>query len=306
MQFNRLGRRDFITLVGGAAAWPFSVRAQQGERMRRIGAILPTTADNSVFQSWLAAFVQTLGQSGWTIGRNVELDVSWATAGAVAIRKHAAELAALAPDVILAYGSSTVGPLLQATRTVPIVFPVVGDPVAAGFIDSLARPGGNATGFMTAEYSMAAKWLELLTQIAPGVKRVAVLRNPATPTGPAQFGIIQALASSLRVEVRPVDMRDAGEIERSVTAFGGAPNGSLIVTAGAGAQLHRHLIITLAATHKLPAVYFERSLDIAGGLISYGADYIDQFRRTAGYVDRVLKGDSQPIYRCRPQLSMSL
>jgi putative tryptophan/tyrosine transport system substrate-binding protein len=285
-------RREFIILLGGAAAvWPLAARAQQAERMRRIGVILPTTADNLVFQSWLAAFVQALAQSGWIIGRNVEIDTRWATASTAGIRKHAAELAALAPDVILAYGSSTVGPLLQVTRTVPIVFPVVGDPVAAGFVESLARPGGNATGFMTTEYGMAGKWLELLKQIAPGVTRAAVLRNPATPTGPAQFGVIQAIAPSFRVEVRPVDMRDAGEIERAVTAFASAPNGSLIVTAGAGAQLHRDLIITLAARHKLPAVYFERSLVAAGGLISYGADYIDQFRRTAAYVDRILKGE---------------
>jgi putative ABC transport system substrate-binding protein len=259
--------------------------------MRRIGILLPATADNAQFQAWVGAFLQALALLGWTIGRNVQIDTRWATPNAADIRRHAAELVALAPDVILAYGFSTVGLVLQATRTIPIVFPVIGDPVAAGFVESLARPGGNATGFMTTEYGMAGKWLELLKQIAPGVVRAAVLRNPATPTGPAQFGVIQAVAPSLKVEVNPVDMRDAGEIERAIAAFARSPNGGLIVTAGAGAQLHRDLIITLAARHKLPAVYYERSLVAAGGLISYGPDYIDQFRRAAGYVDRILKGE---------------
>jgi ABC-type uncharacterized transport system substrate-binding protein len=268
-----------------------SRRAQQPERMRRIGILLPATADNAQFQAWVGAFLQALALLGWTIGRNVQIDTRWATPNAADIRRHAAELVALAPDVILAYGSSTVGLVLQATRTIPIVFPVIGDPVAAGFVESLARPGGNATGFMTTEYGMAGKWLELLKQIAPGVVRAAVLRNPATPTGPAQFGVIQAVAPSLKVEVNPVDMRDAGEIERAIAAFARSPNGGLIVTAGAGAQLHRDLIITLATRHKLPAVYYERSLVAAGGLISYGPDYIDQFRRAAGYVDRILKGE---------------
>jgi putative tryptophan/tyrosine transport system substrate-binding protein len=268
-----------------------SRRAQQPERMRRIGILLPATADNAQFQAWVGAFLQALALLGWTIGRNVQIDTRWATPNAADIRRHAAELVALAPDVILAYGFSTVGLVLQATRTIPIVFPVIGDPVAAGFVESLARPGGNATGFMTTEYGMAGKWLELLKQIAPGVVRAAVLRNPATPTGPAQFGVIQAVAPSLKVEVNPVDMRDAGEIERAIAAFARSPNGGLIVTAGAGAQLHRDLIITLAARHKLPAVYYERSLVAAGGLISYGPDYIDQFRRAAGYVDRILKGE---------------
>jgi putative ABC transport system substrate-binding protein len=268
-----------------------SRRAQQPERMRRIGILLPATADNAQFQAWVGAFLQALALLGWTIGRNVQIDTRWATPNAADIRRHAAELVALAPDVILAYGFSTVGLVLQATRTIPIVFPVIGDPVAAGFVESLARPGGNATGFMTTEYGMAGKWLELLKQIAPGVVRAAVLRNPATPTGPAQFGVIQAVAPSLKVEVNPVDMRDAGEIERAIAAFARSPNGGLIVTAGAGAQLHRDLIITLAARYKLPAVYYERSLVAAGGLISYGPDYIDQFRRAAGYVDRILKGE---------------
>ena len=259
--------------------------------MRLIGILLPAAADDAQFQTWVGAFLQALGQAGWIIGSNVRIDTRWATANAANIRRHAAELAALAPDVILSYGSSTVGPLLQATRTVPIVFPIIGDPVAAGFVDNLARPGGNATGFMTSEYGLAGKWLELLKQIAPSVTRAAVLRNPATPTGPAQFGVIQALAPSLRVEVNPVNMRDAGEIERAVAALARAPNGGLIVTAGSGAQLHRNLIVTLAARHKLPTVYFERNFVAAGGLVSYGADYVDQFRRAAGYVDRILKGE---------------
>ena len=285
-------RREFISLLGGAAAaaWPLAARAQQGERMKRVGVLLPAAADDAEFQARLAAFHQGLAQLGWTIGRNVRIDTRWATTNAADIRRHAAELAALVPDVILAFGASTVGPLLQATRSVPIVFPVVGDPVGAGFVDSLARPGGNATGFMSFEYSLAGKWLELLKEIAPGVTRVAVLRNPATPTGPAMFGVIQAVAPSLRVEVNPVNMRDAAEIERAVTAFARSGNGGLIVTASGLADLHRHLIVTLAARHKLPAVYSERSFVAAGGLISYGPDFVDQFRRAAGYVDRILKG----------------
>ena len=267
-------RREFITLLGGAAAaWPLAARAQQGERMRRIGVLLPAAADDAEFQARVGAFLQGLALLGWTIGRNVRIDTRWATANAAEIRRHAAELAALAPDVILAHGASTVGPLLQATRTVPIVFPIVADPVGAGFVDSLARPGGNATGFMNFEYSMSGKWLELLKQIAPGVTRAAVLRDPAQGSGTSQFAAIQAVAPSLRVEVNPVNVRDAGEIERAVAAFARSPNGGLIVTAGAAATLHRDLIITLAARHKLPAVYSERSFVAAGGLISYGPDY---------------------------------
>jgi putative tryptophan/tyrosine transport system substrate-binding protein len=212
-------RREFITLLGGAAAWPLAARAQQGERMRRIGVLMPAAADDPVIQARVGAFLQGLALLGWTIGRNVRVDTRWATANAAEIRRHAAELVALAPDVILASGASTVGPLLQVTRSVPIVFPSTGDPVGAGFVDSLARPGGNATGFMSYEYSMAGKWLELLKEIAPGVTRVAAIRNPASPSGPAQFGVIQAMAPSLKVEVNPVNMRVAGEIERAVAAF---------------------------------------------------------------------------------------
>ena len=285
-------RREFITLVGGGAvAWPLAARAQQGERMRRIGVLLPASADDLRFQTLVGAFLQGLALLGWSIGRNVRIDQRWWAGGdADTMRKYAAELVALAPDVILAHGDSTVGPLLQATRTVPIVFPVLGDPVAAGYVESLARPGGNVTGFMIFEYSMGGKWLELLKQIAPGVTRAAVLRDP-TQSGASQFTAIQTVAPSLRVEVSPVNTRDAGEIERAVAAFARAPNGGLIVTAGAAVTLHRELIITLAARHKLPAVYYERFFAVAGGLISYGPDYVDQYRRAAGYVDRILKGE---------------
>ena len=286
-----LRRREFITLLGGAAAWPRAARAQQPERMRRIGILLPAAADDSDFQVRVGAFLQGLALLGWTIGRNVRIDTRWAGANAAEIRRHAAELVALAPDVILAHGAGPVGALLQATRTVSIVFPVVVDPVGGGLVDSLARPGGNATGFMAFEYSIGGKWLELLKQIAPGVTRAPILRDPTQPAGTGQFGAIQAAAPSLRVEVNPVDVRDAGEIERAVAAFARAPNGGLIVTASAAATLHRDLIIALAAGHKLPAVYSERSFVAAGGVISYGADYIDQYRKAAGYVDRILKGE---------------
>ena len=285
-------RRQFITLLGGAAAtWPFAVRAQQPERMRRIGIILPQAADDREFQVWVAAFLQALAQLGWSIGHNVRIDTRWATTNAAEIRRHAAELAALAPDVILAHGDSTVGPLLQATRTVPIVFPIVSDPVGAGFVDSLARPGGNATGFMIFEYSISAKWLELLKEIAPGVTRAAVLRDPTIPAGIGQFGVIQAVAPSHMVEVNPVNMRDAGDIERAIVALARSGNGGLIVTASGPAFAHRDLIVTLVARHKLPALYFDRSFVVAGGLISYGPDRIDQYRKAAGYVDRILKGE---------------
>jgi putative tryptophan/tyrosine transport system substrate-binding protein len=284
-------RREFITLLGGAATWPVVARAQQGERVRRVGVLLPAASDDTEFQARVGAFLQGLQQLGWSIGRNVRIDTRWATANAAEIHRHAAELVKLAPEVILAHGASTVRPLLQVTRSVPIVFPVAGDPVAAGFVDNLARPGGNATGFMTFEYNLSGKWLELLKEIAPGVTRAAVLRDPAVITGASQFAAIQAVAPSLRVEVNPINLRDAGEIEHAVAAFARASNGGLIVTTGGFAQLHRGLIITLAARHKLPAVYYERFFVAGGGLLSYGADYVDQYRRAAGYVDRILKGE---------------
>jgi putative tryptophan/tyrosine transport system substrate-binding protein len=285
-------RREFVSLLGGAASWPLAGRAQQGGGVRRIGILLPVAADDAEFQARVGAFLQALALLGWSIGRNVRIDTRWAGASAVEIRRHAAELVALAPDVILAHGAPPLGPLLQATRTVPIVFPIVGDPVAAGFVDSLARPGGNVTGFMDLEYGMAGKWLELLKHIASGVTRVAVLRDPATPTGPAQFGIIQAVAPSLGMQVIPVNVRDdTAEIERAVGAFAHSSNGGLIVTPSGWASVHRDLIITLAARHKLPAVYFARYFVTDGGLVSHGIDIIDQYRSAAGYVDRILKGE---------------
>ena len=284
-------RREFITLLGGAAvAWPVAARAQQGEPMRRIGVLMNMGADDTEGQDRLAAFTQALKQLGWSEGRNLRIDTRWATADD--IRRHAAELAALAPDVLVAgTGTATVAPLLQATRAVPIVFALVIDPVGAGFVASLAQPGGNATGFTVYEYSMSGKWLELLKEIAPRVTRVAVLRDPAIASGIGQFGAVQIVAPSLGVGLSPVDVRDAGEIERAVAAFASGLNGGLIVTASPLAGVHRNLIATLAARHKLPAVYPARFYATAGGLISYGPDYLDQFRRAAGYVDRILKGE---------------
>ncbi len=285
-------RREFITLLGGAAvACPLAARAQQAERVRRIGVLLNRIADDPEGQARLTAFVQGLQQLGWADGRNVRMDVRWTAGVADDFRKYAAELVALAPDVILTFGTSSMGPLLQATRTVPIVFTLVNDPVGAGFVDSLARPGGNVTGLMTTEYSMAGKWLELLKQIAPGVTRVAVIRDPSITSGTGQFGVIQAVAPSLRVEVNPVNMRDSGEFERTVAAFARSANGGLILTPSGLALDHRDLIIKLAAQHRLPAVYFQRAFVAAGGLISYGPDLIDQYRRAAGYVDRILRGE---------------
>ena len=279
-------------LGGAAATWPLAVRAQQDERVRRIGVLVASPADDAEWQARVAAFKEGLAQLGWTEGRNVRIDTRWATTNADDLRKHAAELAASTPDVLVgASGTTTVAALLQATRTVPIVFAIVVDPVGAGFVASLARPGGNATGFTLFEYGMSGKWLELLKQIAPGVTRAAVLRDPAIASGIGQFGAVQAVAPSLRVELSPVDVRDAPEIERAVTAFAGIENGGLVVTASPSGTVHRELIIALAARHKLPAVYFERFFVAAGGLISYGPDYLDQYRRAAGYVDRILKGE---------------
>jgi putative ABC transport system substrate-binding protein len=281
-----------LTLTGGAAtAWPLAARAQQPVRMRRIGILLAAAADDSQYQTWIGAFLQELGQLGWAIGRNMRIDTHWAAANAAEIRRHATELVALAPDVILAHGGLTVRPLLQATSTVPIVFPVVVDPVAAGIVDSLARPGGNATGFMTTEYSIGGKWLELIKQIAPSVTRVAVLRDATQGGGTSVFAAIQTVAPTLRVEVSPINLGDAGEIERAVTNFARTSNGGLIVTPTGRSQLHRDLIIALAGRHKLPAVFPERSYVAVGGLISYGASLIDQYRKAAGYVDRILKGE---------------
>jgi putative tryptophan/tyrosine transport system substrate-binding protein len=284
-------RRDFITLLGGAVALPLAARAQESERMRRIGVLLPGTADDAEYQARMAAFLQGLQQLGWSDGRNVRIDIRYAAGDANLIRKYAAELIALAPDVILAPGTTSLGPLLQATRTVPIVFTTLLDPVGAGFVDSLARPGGNATGFIAFEYSLSGKWLELLKQIAPSLTRVAILRDPATAAGIGQFAAIQSAAPSFGVELRPIDMREADEIERAVTAFARSSNGGLIVTAGSGSVIHRDLIIKLAARHQLPTVYGAHHFVTGGGLISYGPDRIDQYRQAAGYIDRILKGE---------------
>jgi ABC-type uncharacterized transport system substrate-binding protein len=267
------------------------VLAQQPERVRRIGVLMSQVANDSDSLAQMGAFTQALQQLGWTDGRNVRIDTRWGGGDAEVIRKYAAELIALAPDVILAPGNATVAPLLQATRTVPIVFPILVDPVGAGFVDSLAQPGGNATGFILFEYGIAAKWLELLKQIAPGLTRVGVLRDAALASGTGQFGAIQSVAPSLGVELTPVNVRDAAEIERGVAAFARSSNGGLIVTGSALAVGHRELIIALAARHKLPAVYFGRQSAAGGGLISYGPDTLDQFRRAAGYVDKILKGE---------------
>ncbi|MFL5086465.1 MAG: ABC transporter substrate-binding protein [Xanthobacteraceae bacterium] len=284
-------RREFLGVLGGAAAaWPLAALAQQADRMRRIGVLMYLASDDAEGQARLAAFAHALEQLGWSDGRNLRIDTRWAKADDIG--KHAAELAALAPDVLLAAtGTATVAPLLQATRTVPIVFVSVVDPVGAGFVASLAQPGGNATGFTIYEYSMSGKWLELLKEMAPRVTRAAVLRDPAVASGIGQFGAVQIVAPSLGVQVSPVDVRDADEIERAVTAFARGSNGGLIVTGSAFGIVHRKLITTLAARHKLPAVYSGRFYVTAGGLISYGPDPIDPFRRAAGYVDRIFKGE---------------
>jgi ABC-type uncharacterized transport system substrate-binding protein len=286
-------RREFITLLGVAAAWPFAARAQQPERIRLIGVITGTgvNADDADMQARFAAFQQALRELGWTQGRNVQIEYRFASGDPDNIRRHAAELIALAPDVLLVSGAASMPIVLQATHTVPIVFTSVVDPVGAGFIDSMARPGGNATGFAMLEYSMSSKHLELLKEIAPWVTRAAVLRDGAISAGTGQFGAIQSAAPSLRMDVTPVNVRDAGVIERSVTSFARAPNGGLIATASALTVVHRDLIIRLAARHKLPAVFYRRQFVASGGLISYGPDILDQFRRAAGYVDRILKGE---------------
>jgi len=292
MQFGQLQRREFITLVGYAAAWPLAARAQQRERMRRVGVLVSSlAADDPEWQARGNAFVQGLQERGWADGRNVRIEYRWGLGDQDRQRKYAAELVALAPDVILAAGPPAVASLQQSNRSVPIVFANVSDPVGNAFVASLARPGGNTTGFMQFEYGLSAKWLELLKEIAPRVTRAAVLRDPAISSGLGQFGAIQAVAPSLGLDVSPVDVRDVRAIERAVGAIARQPNGGLIVTGSASAVIHRDLIITLAAQHKLPAVYFQRHFVASGGLISYGADLIDEYRLAAGYVDRILKGE---------------
>ena len=287
-------RRVFLTFVGSATvAWPLAAHAQQPEPIRRLGVLLLRAADDPLEQVRMTAFLEILQKLGWADGRNVRIDVRWAAGNPDNMRKYAAELAKLAPDVIFVSGSTTLQSLLRATRTVPIVFAFVADPVGSGFVDSLSRPGGNVTGFMQFEYSLSGKWLELLKQIAPSVTRARVLWDPTTPPGIGQFAVIQAVAPSLGVEVSPMKVDDAGEIERAIAAFA-APsnsNGGLIVTAALGAVVHRDLIVTLAARHKLPAVYFQSYFVADGGLMSYGSDPLHQYRGAAGYVDRILRGD---------------
>jgi putative tryptophan/tyrosine transport system substrate-binding protein len=284
-------RRTFITLLGGAAAaWPVAVRSQQSGRMRRIGILMAFAADDLEGRSRLTAFMHALQQFGWADGRNVWIDSRWGV-NAGDLSKFAAELVVLAPDVIFTSSSAATAAMLQATRNIPIVFTIVIDPVGAGYVDSLARPGGNATGFTIYEYSMSGKWLELLKEISPGITRAAVLRDPAVASGPGQFAAIQAVAPSLGVELRPINVRDAGEIERAIATFAQSANTGLIVTGSTGAAVHRERIIALAAQHRLPAVYNSRFWAAAGGLMSYGPDFLDQFRRAAGYVDRILKGE---------------
>src|SRR5215471_12904300 len=259
--------------------------------MRRVGVLTPLPADDAEGHAWLTAFTQALQQSGWTVGQNVRIDYRWGPGNPATMRKYAIELVALEPDVILAITSAAVSPLLEASRNVPIVFAIVADPVAAGYVESLARPGGNATGFTLFEYSTSGKWLELLKEIAPRVKRAAVLRDASIAPGLGEFGVIQTLAPSLGVELRPFDVRDAGEIERAITAFAQGSNGGIIITGSPGASAHRNVITSLAAKHKLPAIYNARFYAAGGGLISYGPDFLDQSRRAAGYVDRILKGE---------------
>ena len=285
-------RREFIALFGSTTvAWPLGARAQQPDRMRRIGVLLNLAADDPEGQTRLVAFVQGLQQLGWTVGRNMRIDTRWAAGDAERIRKYAAELVALAPDLILASGVPAVSAVQQASRTMPMVFVDTTDPVAAGLVASLARPGGYATGFTQFEFGMSGKWLELLKEIAPGVTRSAVIRNPMTPAGSGQLGAIQAVAPSLRVEISPIDVRDTSEIEHAIAAFAREPNGGLIVLSTSLALAHREQIIASAARHHLPAVYPFRIYVNAGGLVSYGPDQIDPYRRAAGYVDRILKGE---------------
>jgi putative ABC transport system substrate-binding protein len=284
-------RREFLGALGGAVAWPTAARAQPAERMRRIGVLVAAARDDPEAQARVSAFVWRLQQLGWTNGRNAQFDIRWTGGNADDIRRNAEELVALAPDVILSGGGSSLGSLLRATGTVPIVFAFVPDPVGSGFVNSLARPGGNATGFMQFEYSLSGKWLELLKEIAPGVTRAAIVRDPAITAGIGQFAVIQSVAPSLGIEVSSINVRDAPEIERAVAVFARSGNGGLIVTGSALTGAHRDLIIALAVRHKLPAVYTSRLYVTSGGLISYGADFVDQYRRAADYVDRILKGE---------------
>jgi putative ABC transport system substrate-binding protein len=293
-------RREFIILGGGCAAtcglaaqWSLTARAQQSQRVRRIGVLMGLAADDPESQARLAAFAQGLQQAGWTVGQNIRIDYRWGAGSADTMRKHAQELVALMPDVILAHSSAAVAPLLQASRTIPIVFTLVADPVGAGYVANLARPGGNVTGFTNFEYSIGSKWLELLKEIAPNVTRAGVLRESFVASGPGQFGAIQSASQRLGIELRPIDLQNAQEIERDIVAFGQKDSqGGLIVTGSPAATVHRALINSLASRHKLPVIFNSRFYVLNGGLISYGPDFVDQFRRAAGYVDRILRGEN--------------
>jgi ABC-type uncharacterized transport system substrate-binding protein len=286
-------RRDFVALIAGGAtvAWPLVARAQQSERMRRIGVLTGIAGDDLQSEARNAAFVKELQRLGWTEGHNLRIDYRSAAGDFAQGRKFAGELVALGPDVILAIGTISVDHLLQTTRTVPIVFTLAIDPVGAAFVESMAQPGGNATGFMMFDYNLAGKWLEHLKQLVPGMRRAAILRDPGYPAGIGQFAVIQAVAPSIGVDVMPISLRDADEMERAVAKFARTPNGGLILTAGPTSVVHRDLIIALATRHQLPAIYFERFFVTAGGLVSYGPNFIDEFRQAAGYVDRILRGE---------------
>jgi putative tryptophan/tyrosine transport system substrate-binding protein len=284
-------RRTFITLLGGVAAWPLATRAQQSDRMRRIAALVGAATHDENVRARIAVFLQRLEQLGWVNGRNLRIDHRGGAGDPDRIRAHVAELIALAPDVILTSGTATMSPLLRASRTVPIVFTNIADPVGAGFVDSLARPGGNVTGFIQFEYGMSAKWLELLREIAPSITRVGVIRDPAVSAGIGQWGALQTAAPSFGIEVSPINIADARELENAVAAFASVPNRGLILTASAWSAVHRNLVTALAARHKLPTVYYRHVPAAEGSLISYGPDLNDQMRRAAGYVDRILKGE---------------
>ena len=285
-------RREVISfLYGAAVVWPLGAHAQQGERVRRISVLLPFAATDPQIQAWVGALLQSLALSGWIIDRNIRIETRYATGNVAEIRRHAAQLIALAPDIIVAHGTAAVSALLQATRTIPIVFPVASDPVGAGLVDSLARPGGNATGFVFVEYDLSGKWLELLKQIAPDVTRAAIIRDPARASGTGEYGALASVAQSFRTELTPISLQDPTGIERAISTFAHAPNGGLIVTTSGLALDYCDLIVALAARYKLPAVYYERSFVAAGGLVSYGPNFVEQYRRAAAYVDRILKGE---------------
>jgi putative ABC transport system substrate-binding protein len=284
-------RRAFILGLGAAAAWPRAAPAQQPERMRRIGVLMQTTADEPESQARVGAFLQGLQEAGWAVGRNLRIDYRWAAGDRGQLRKQAAELVALGPDVVLAGVGATAQEVQAASRTVPIVFTQAIDPVGVGIVESLARPDTNATGFTQFEYTLSGKWIELLREVAPSVARAAIVRDPRGYVGIGQWAVIQAAASAFGMEVRPVDLRDAAEIERRIAAFARLSNGGLIVTVSTLATIHRALIVSLAARHRLPAVYPYRFYAAAGGLISYGPDLVEPYRRAAGYVDRILKGE---------------